>query len=165
MQNEGKLTLNTPPPETQSLRALLKTTYATWYWLTLTTVLLSLASIFLIPENATPLIYIRNILGTIFLLWLPGYTFIRALFPIPPASSQEKSKTLDNTERIALSLGTSFALDCIAGLTLNYTPWGITLAPLTISLAALTLAFATAAIIRENQTSKQAQPNTSKIQT
>jgi len=163
MQNEGKLTLNTPPPQTKSLKALLKTTHATWYWLTLATVLLSLLSIFLIPENATPLIYIRNILGTIFLLWLPGYTFIRALFPIPPAISHEKNEKLDSIERIALSLGTSFALDPIVGLLLNYTPWGITLTPLTLSLAALTLTFATAAIIRENQARKQTQPSTSKI--
>jgi uncharacterized membrane protein len=38
---------------------------------------------------------------------------------------------------------------------LNYTPWGITLPPITLSLLALTTAFATAAMLREHQTRTQ----------
>lgn len=44
----------------------------------------------------------------------------------------------------------SIALAPIVGLLLNYTPFGIRLAPITISLLALTVSFATAAIIREH---------------
>jgi uncharacterized membrane protein len=50
----------------------------------------------------------------------------------------------------------SLALTPIVGLILNYTPWGITLTPITLSLLALTTVFATAAILREHQ-SKDAQ--------
>jgi len=61
---------------------------------------------------------------------------------------------LDTIERVALSLGTSLALVPIDGLLLNYTPWGIRLTPTVLSLLALTIVFATAAIIRENQATR-----------
>jgi uncharacterized membrane protein len=66
-------------------------------------------------------------------------------------------KDLDTIERIALSVGISIALVPMVGLLLNYTPWGINLTPSTLSLAALTLAFATAALIREHQTTTPKQ--------
>jgi uncharacterized membrane protein len=46
----------------------------------------------------------------------------------------------------------SLAIAPIVGLILNYTPWGIRLPPVTLSLLALTAIFATAAIVREFQT-------------
>jgi len=45
----------------------------------------------------------------------------------------------------------SIALVPIIGLLLYYTPWGISVTPIVLSLLALTIVFATAAIIRENQ--------------
>jgi hypothetical protein len=126
----------------QKLTTYLRSSQASWYWtiiiLTSTTILL----VFTVPENAFPLVYARYILGSIFVLWLPGYTFIKALFP---------EKELDSIERVALSIGMSLALVPITGLLLNYTPWGIRLTPITISLLTLTFTFATAAIIREHQ--------------
>jgi uncharacterized membrane protein len=70
--------------------------------------------VFTVPEDAYPIVYLRYILGSIFILWLPGYTFIKALFP---------EKELDSIERIALSIGMSIALVPIIGLLLNYTPF------------------------------------------
>jgi len=68
-----------------------------------------------------------------------------------------ESEELDNIERIAPSIGMSLALVPITGLILNYTPWGIRLTPVTLSLLGLTATFATTAIIREhkNQTTKK----------
>ena len=127
----------------EKLTNYLRSSQAYWYWiiiiLTLTTALL----VFTIPENAFPLVYARYILGLIFVLWLPGYTFIKALFP---------EKELDSIERAALSIGMSLALVPMIGLLLNYTPWGIRRTPITISLLAVTFTFATAAIIRDQQT-------------
>jgi uncharacterized membrane protein len=68
---------------------------------------------------------------------------IKALFP--------SKKEMDTIERAALSIGLSLAIVPIVGLLLNYTPWGIRLTPITLSLLALTLTFATAALIREHQ--------------
>ena len=92
--------------------------------------------------------YIRYLLGSIFILWLPGYTFIKALFPthVPIKTSSE---SLDTIERVVLSIGMSLALVPIVGLLLNYTPWGIRLAPVTLSLLGLSVTFATVAMIRE----------------
>jgi uncharacterized membrane protein len=99
------------------------------------------------------------VLGSIFVLWLPGYTFIKALFPVEPPLKTSK-ESLDTIERIALSLGMSLALVPIVGLLLNYTPWGIRLTPIVLSLLALTLIFATAAVIREYQAQKQKDKQT-----
>jgi uncharacterized membrane protein len=65
------------------------------------------------------------------------------------------NENLETVERVALSLGMSIALAPIVGLLLNYTPWGIRLTPIVLSLLSLTLVFATAALIREYQASKQ----------
>ncbi len=53
---------------------------------------------------------------------------------------------MDTIERIALCLGMSIVLIPIVGLILNYTPWGIRLIPVTLSLLVLTVIFATVAI-------------------
>lgn len=70
---------------------------------------------------------LRNILGLPLVLFLPGYALIAALFP-------EKSD-LDGIERVALSFGLSIAVVPLIGLGLNYTPWGIRLLPILISLS------------------------------
>jgi uncharacterized membrane protein len=89
-------------------------------------------------------------------LFLPRSTSIKAPCPtqVPIKTSTENP---DNIERIALSLGMSIALVPIIGLLLNYTPWGIRLTPIVLSLLALTLIFATTAIAREHQTKTKMQ--------
>jgi hypothetical protein len=151
LQNAGKIKLaKQPPPTPPKLITYLKTEQAIWYWATITIAIATVAAVFTIPENFYPWIYIRYVLGSVFILWLPGYSFIKALFPaeLPIKTSQ---KSLDTIERIALSLGMSIALVPIVGLLLNYTPWGIRLTPIVISLLALTLTFANAALIREHK--------------
>jgi uncharacterized membrane protein len=73
-------------------------------------------------------------------LFVPGYTLIAALFP--------KIGDLEGIERIALSFGLSIAVVPLIGLALNYTPWGIRLVPVVISLVAFTIAMAAAAYWR-----------------
>jgi uncharacterized membrane protein len=65
-------------------------------------------------------------------LFIPGYALIAALFP--------GSDEIDLIERIALSFGLSIAIVPLTGLALNYTPWGIRLDPIVISLTILTVA-------------------------
>jgi hypothetical protein len=149
LQNQGKIALkNQQIPVTPMLRSYIFSSKASWYWTIIVIAAATTALIFAVPENAYPIVYARYVLGAIFVLFLPGYTFIRALFP---------EKELDNIERIALSMGMSIALVPITGLILNYTPWGIRTTPVTLSLLALTTIFATAAITREHQTKQQTQ--------
>ncbi|MCJ7431279.1 DUF1616 domain-containing protein [Candidatus Bathyarchaeota archaeon] len=163
LQDEGKITFSAQPkPKPTSLADYLQTS-ATWYWVTLATVATTIAVVFAIPEDLYPWVYIRYVLGTIFVLWLPGYSFIKALFPkdLPFARGlartlETSEKNLDTIERVALSLGMSLALVPIVGLLLNYTPWGIRLAPILISLLALTIVFSTTAVIRDYKNQKPA---------
>lgn len=152
LQSEGKITLKeTPPLIPLKLTEYLHSTQAYWYWTTVILTITTTIFVFTIPEDAYPIVYARYLLGSIFVLFLPGYSLIKALFPteVPIPTS---TKELDNIERIALSIGMSIALVPLVGLLLNYTPWGIRLTPITISLLALTLTLSTAAIIREHQT-------------
>ena len=78
--------------------------------------------------NETP---IRVLLALPLVLFIPGYALIAALFPT--------DEDLDLIERIALSFGLSIAVVPLIGLGLNYTPWGIRLDPIVISLSLFTI--------------------------
>lgn len=144
LQNQGKITLKQPKAQFDfTITKYIVSPKAYWYWAVIAISLATTILVFTIPENAYPIAYTRYILGSIFVLWLPGYSLIKALFP---------TKEIDNIERTALSIGMSLALVPITGLLLNYTPWGIRLTPVTLSLLALTITLATAALIREQQT-------------
>jgi len=150
LQSEGKIMLKekiTSPP--RNFGTYLRTN-AYWYWMTIILSIATALAIFMISEDVYPIVYVRYVLGSVFVLYLPGYTFIKALFPtqVPFKTSSEN---LDSIERVALSVGMSIALVPLTGLFLNYTPWGIRTTPVTLSLLALTLIFATAAMIREHK--------------
>ncbi|NPE27557.1 DUF1616 domain-containing protein [Methanococcoides sp. SA1] len=83
---------------------------------------------------------IRTILGLPMVLFLPGYSLIAALFP--------KMDDLDGIERVALSFGLSIAVVPLIGLGLNYTPWGIRLLPILISLSVFTIGMCVVAVLR-----------------
>jgi len=143
LENEGKLKLTQPLIEhPTNIYEYLRTSHALWFWYTMILTLTTAVSVFIIPEKTYPLVYIRYILGSIFVLFLPGYTLIKTLFP---------TKEIDNIERITLSIGTSLTLVPLTGLLLNYTPWGISLTPITLSLLLLTFTFAISGLIREHQ--------------
>jgi uncharacterized membrane protein len=74
----------------------------------------------------------RIVFGSLFTLFLPGYSLIEALYP--------REDELSPLERLALSIGLSLALVPLVGLVLNYTPWGIRLDPTMAALSTLTLA-------------------------
>ena len=86
--------------------------------LTILITLLCIPFIILPQLNETPM---RIILSLPILLFLPGYSFIVALFPI--------KNDLDGIELVALSFGLSIAIVSLLGLALNYTSVGIRLIP------------------------------------
>lgn len=86
---------------------------------------------------------VRNILGLPLVLFLPGYALIAALFPA--------KSDLDEIERIALSFGLSIAVVPLIGLGLNYTPWGIRLLPILLSLSVFTIAMCGVAYVRRSK--------------
>ena len=103
--------------------------------------LVIVTSIFvLVPPLSTT--YVRTILGLPMVLFLPGYALIAALFP--------HKDDLDGIERLALSFGLSIAVVPLLGLALNYTPWGIRLNPILITLNIFTLIMCAVAVKRRS---------------
>jgi len=131
-----------------SFGTYLFTSESAWYWTIIALALVTTLTVFTIPQDRYLLAYIRNVLGVIFVLFLPGYSFVKAFFPtkVPIKTSSE---SFDKIERVVLSIGMSIALSPILGLILYYTPLGIGLTPITLSLLGLTTVFATAAVARE----------------
>ena len=69
---------------------------------------------------------LRIIIGLPFILFIPGYILVFALFPT--------KTSIDIIERIALSFGLSIAIVPLIGLGLNYTIFGIRLEPILFSI-------------------------------
>ncbi len=155
LQDKGKIVLSDQLPLNFTLKNYMLSVHSYWYLvivaLAATTTTLILANLGRAPIVGHILIYIRYLFGSIFVLFLPGYSFIKALFPM---------KEIDNVERAALSIGTSLALVAMNALIINYTPWGISTTPLTLSLLILTLTLSTLAVLREHKTlsTKQRKP-------
>jgi uncharacterized membrane protein len=138
------------PP--QNLGEYMLSERAFWFWATVLLAVATAITVAAVTEDSyLPLVCLRYILGLVFILFLPGYTFIKALFPTQ-APIKTSSESSDAIERIALSFGMSLALVSIVGLLINYTPWGIRPTPITLSLLAMTVAFALAALSRNYQT-------------
>ena len=156
LENEDRLHFTKQePPSPASAKEYLFSTKVVWYWTTIALAIATAIAVFTIPDTAYPIVYLRSALGSIFVLFLPGFTFIKALFPakMPVKTSSEN---MDTIERVALSFGMSLALVPLVGLILNYTSWGIRLTPITLSLLALTIVFATVAVLREYPAKPQA---------
>lgn len=107
----------------------------------------------------TPL---RIVFGLVFVLFLPGYTFVAALFPERPTSSSVNmtdtgetyedhtcpDRGIGNAERGILSFSISIALNFFIGIVLNFTPWGLRLVPILAGISVTTVLLAAVATVR-----------------
>ena len=143
LQNEGKLTLTSPPGSIPArMDAYLFSSHAIWFWVTIILSTATAISVYTITDKMYPYICLRYILGSIFVIFLPGFTLIKTIFP---------TREIDNIERTTLSIGMSLVLVPLVCFLLNYTPWGIRLTPITLSLLALTIILSITGLIREYQ--------------
>ena len=141
MARDGSIVLKEPEYEVESpFDYLFTPALSMWLWTTVGVTALALVAVFLIPDSL-PIVVFRWVLGSILVLFLPGYALLQVLFP--------KGSEIDSLERFALNIGLSLALVPLIGLILNYTPWGIRLVPIVTSLSAFTITFAIAAAIRK----------------
>jgi uncharacterized membrane protein len=81
-----------------------------------------------------------NLLGVFVLTFVPGYLATASLLP--------SKRGADWVFRIALSFGLSLSLIAFLGIGLNFTPWGITLPSIAVSIFALALALGAIAVRR-----------------
>ncbi|MCL7476363.1 MAG: DUF1616 domain-containing protein [ANME-2 cluster archaeon] len=105
-------------------------------------VLVILTAVFIVipPLSNT---WFRTVLGLPLVLFLPGYALIAALFP--------HRDDLDGIERTAMSFGLSIAVVPLLGLGLNYTPWGIRLVPVLVTVSIFTLGMCVIAVYRRTE--------------
>jgi uncharacterized membrane protein len=98
----------------------------------------------LVASNVTrenlPLSVLRVLLGMFFLLFVPGYALQAALFPY--------KVQFDDIERLALSLGLSFAIIPPVAFFLDQLPWGLDLWPILIAESILSASFASSVLYR-----------------
>jgi len=98
--------------------------------------LVTVAVVLLVPALAP----IRIVFGLPFVLLLPGYVLLAALYP--------RKGDLDSVERAALSFGLSIAIVPLIGLALNYSPWGVRLNPILAFVSLFIVMGAGAAVYR-----------------
>jgi uncharacterized membrane protein len=117
--------------------------------------------------SETPL---RAVVGFPLVLFVPGYAFVAALFPeaegrsndgtSPEDGRAEESsprlrRHLGGLERVVLSFGLSVAVVPLIGLVMNFTPWGLRLAPVLLSISGFTVVSAAIASLRRRRLSEE----------
>lgn len=84
-----------------------------------------LVTLIILSERTPFLALPRLLLGLVYVLFVPGYCLVAALFP--------RAEDLDGIERAGLSLGLSVAIVPLLALLLNKLPWGLALWPIVIA--------------------------------
>ena len=149
LRESGTLTLEPASLQVNSYLAYLKLQDENaWLYLVALLTLSTFLAIYVMPSTY-PLIIFRWIIGSMFVLFLPGYVTIQALFP--------EGKELDSIERLALTIGLSLAITPLIGLLLNYTPWGIRLDPIVAALSMFTLGIGMAGSFRKYRIARKTE--------
>jgi len=106
---------------------------------------------------------VRVVLGLVFVLVLPGYAVVAALFPdggpssertggaLESASAETVGGGIDGLERAALSLAVSIPVVSLVGLGLSLTPLGVGLSSVLPAVAVVTLGGTAVAAYRRRQ--------------
>jgi hypothetical protein len=136
---EGKVDLTQVRPTSISLGRFLRMWELNLFlYISLVVSFAAILAVYLFPPDF-PFIIFRWVFGLLFVLFVPGYVAVEALFGYAE---------FDLFELIALSVGLSVTLTMFVGLLINYTPWGITLTPIIIALTTLTILLDIVALLR-----------------
>lgn len=147
LAEQNKVVLKDAVPATRSLGEYLRHwEWNLWLYGSLTVSLAMVVVVYATPSEF-PYEVLRWVLGSVFVLFIPGYVTIKALFP--------GSRELDSIERFTLSIGLSLALVPLVGLLLNYTPAGIRLTPIVVSLTVFTIGLALIVLAKEYRSSSK----------
>jgi predicted Zn-ribbon and HTH transcriptional regulator len=141
LQRKGLVLLEEPTRHKENFISFLSPRNSRWFWILIGTSILSFISILFIPETVIPLSYLRYIFAFVLVAFLPGYCLTETLFP--------REDALDIIERLAFSIGLSFAVTALVGLFLSFTPLSLTLATALPALGSLVIVLAIIALIRK----------------
>lgn len=148
MQSKGLIKLNNSEIEPFRFREYLASSETIWFWIIIIVGAVVALLFFVNSETTYPLIYVRNVFGLLFILFLPGYALMRILFPINLAVRASNDQ-VHSIQRIALSIATSIVIVTVIGMLVYYSPWGLNLSIIVLSLLVITQIMATSALIRE----------------
>lgn len=137
---EGRIKLIDPDPPLTFATYSFRLDYSLWFWASLALILLTCMLVYT-TDFIPALLPARYVLATLYVLFLPGYSLVEALYP--------GEGDLSPLERVALSIGLSLAVVPLIGLALNYTPWGIKLTPVVTSTAIFTTTMLITALYRK----------------
>jgi uncharacterized membrane protein len=93
---------------------------------------------------------LRTIVGLPFILFIPGYVIVFILFP-----TKKNNHGIDGYERIAFSFALSLGTVPLLCFFLNYTPWGIRIESVLLSIFILILVSSVIAVYRWKRTSPE----------
>jgi hypothetical protein len=99
-----------------------------WFWEAALATLISLSLIFASSGSA---LFLRFVFGGLMVLFLPGYALVGLIY--------SKKDNLDYLTRVTFSFALSLAITTLNGLVLNFTPFGITLFAVALSLGVVTI--------------------------
>lgn len=145
LRTRGQIDTYDDPQVTSLQGYLTRWERSLWFYASIIASVSAAVAAYAIPSNS-PVVILRWALGMLFVLFLPGYVALEALFP---------AADLNAFDRFALGVGLSLVLDMFSGLALNYTPWGIRLIPILLLLSAVTICLSTFALVRQFETSRR----------
>jgi len=150
MNAKGLIELNNHKIKPPRFREYLAGNETIWYWLIIVVGVVATLLFFVNSETPYPLIFVRNVFGLLFVLFLPGYALTRTLFPINRSPKASNSQ-IHAIQRLALSIGTSIVIVTIIGVVVYYSPLGLNLSIIVLNLFVITQILTTSALVREYQ--------------
>ncbi len=105
--------------------------YSVEFWVILSFTLIFFPLVLLVQRDS-PVIFLRTIIGLLFCLFIPGWTFANLLFP-------KLYETIDQFERMLLALGVNIGIVIFTGISLD-TYWVIDDYSFVISIGLVTIA-------------------------
>ena len=150
MRSNGLIKLNKSEIEPFSFREYLASRETIWYWIIIAVGSVVALLFFINSETIYPLIYARNVFGLLFVLFFPGYALMRILLPIN-LNVKAPNDQIHSIQRIALSIATSIVIVTLIGMLVYYSPWGLNLSIIVLSLLVITQIMTTSALVREYQ--------------
>lgn len=141
LELEGKLSFDEANTiAIPSFRKYIFSNKQSWFWVNSCLALITSVLVLIIPPEVFPLVYVRYLFTFLMMLFLPGYSLIRALF--------DRAK-LSAIELATFSLGLSLVFLFAIGLLLNFTPFGISVVPITMCLLCLVVIFSIIAVVKD----------------
>ncbi len=150
LEAKGEISIQNNHANSVSRLSYLLSHESNWFWAAL---IATLVSIVLEAATSGAALYLRYLFGALLILFLPGFAIIQLLYARQD-QQRNHNESLQVTLVIVLSVAISLVVVPSVALVLNYTPLGITLAPLSLILTAITLVCLFAGLERKFQQRK-----------